>query len=42
MDKKEVIQITLDLLKEKKLEKTSIGEIVKRLNLSPGSLYYHS
>ena len=31
MDKKEVIQITLDLLKEKKLEKTSIGEIVKRL-----------
>ena len=41
MDKKEVIKITLDLLKEKKLEKTSIGEIVKRVESSPGNLYYH-
>ena len=41
MDRKEVIKITLELMKEKKLEKTTIGEIVKRLDLSPGSLYYH-
>ena len=41
MDRKEVIKITLDLIKEKKLEKTSIGEIVKRLDSSPGNLYYH-
>ena len=41
MDKKDVIKITLDLIKEKKLEKTSIGEIVKRLDSSPGNLYYH-
>jgi AcrR family transcriptional regulator len=41
MDRKEVIKITLDLIREKKLEKTSIGEIVKRLNSSPGNLYYH-
>ena len=41
MDKKDVIKITLELIKEKKLEKTSIGEIVKRLDSSPGNLYYH-
>ena len=41
MDRKEVIKITLDLMREKKLEKTSIGEIVKRLDSSPGNLYYH-
>ena len=41
MDKKDVIKITLELIKEKKLEKTSIGEIVKKLELSPGILYYH-
>ena len=41
MDKKDVIKITLDLIKEKKLEKSSIGEIVKRLESSPGNLYYH-
>jgi AcrR family transcriptional regulator len=41
MDRKEVIKITLDLIREKKLEKTSIGEIVKRLDSSPGNLYYH-
>ncbi|ACZ11018.1 DNA-binding transcriptional repressor AcrR [Sebaldella termitidis] len=41
MDKKDVIKITLELIKEKKLEKASIGEIVKRLELSPGNLYYH-
>ncbi len=41
MDKEKVIKITLELIKEKKLEKTSIGEIVKRLKSSPGSLYYH-
>ncbi len=41
MDRKEVIKITLELIKEKKLEKTSIGEIVKKLELSPGILYYH-
>ena len=41
MDKKDVIKITLELIKEKKLEKTSIGEIVKKLDSSPGNLYYH-
>ena len=41
MDKKDVIKITLELIKEKKLEKASIGEIVRRLKLSPGNLYYH-
>ena len=41
MDRKDVIKITLELIKEKKLEKTSIGEIVKRLESSPGNLYYH-
>ena len=41
MDKKDVVKITLELMKEKKLEKTSIGEIVKRLDSSPGNLYYH-
>ena len=41
MDKKDVIKITLKLMKEKKLEKTSIGEIVKKLDSSPGNLYYH-
>ena len=41
MDRKEVIKITLDMIKERKLEKTSIGEIVKKLGSSPGSLYYH-
>ena len=41
MDKKDVIKITLELIKEKKLEKSSIGEIVKRLESSPGNLYYH-
>ena len=41
MDKKDVIKITLELMKEKKLEKTSIGEIVKKLDSSPGNLYYH-
>lgn len=41
MDKEEVIKMTLELLKEKKLEKTSIGEIVKKLKASPGNLYYH-
>ena len=41
MDKKEVIKITLELMKEKKLKKTSIGGIVKKLELSPGNLYYH-
>jgi AcrR family transcriptional regulator len=41
MDKRDVIKITLELIKEKKLEKASIGEIVKRLELSPGNLYYH-
>lgn len=41
MDRKEVIKITLELIKEKKLEKTTIGEIVKKLELSPGNLYYH-
>ena len=41
MDKKDVIKITLEQIKEKKLEKTSIGEIVKRLDSSPGNLYYH-
>ena len=41
MDKKDVVKITLELMKEKKLEKTSIGEIVKKLDSSPGNLYYH-
>ena len=41
MDRKEVIKITLELIREKKLEKTSIGEIVKKLESSPGNLYYH-
>ena len=41
MDKESVIKITLELLKEKKLEKTSIGEIVKKVGSSPGNLYYH-
>ena len=41
MDKKDVIKITLKLIKEKKLEKTSIREIVKKLDLSLGNLYYH-
>ena len=41
MDRREVIKITLELIKEKKLEKTSVGEIVKRLDSSPGNLYYH-
>ncbi len=41
MDKKDVIKITLELIKVKKLEKTSIGEIVKKLDSSPGNLYYH-
>ena len=41
MDKEKVIKITLELLKEKKLEKTSVGEIVKRMESSPGNLYYH-
>ena len=41
MDKKDVIKIALELIKEKKLEKASIGELVKRLNSSPGNLYYH-
>ena len=30
MDIEDVIKITLELIKEKKLEKASIGEIVKR------------
>ena len=41
MDKKDVIKIALELIKEKKLEKASIGELVKRLNSSAGNLYYH-
>ena len=41
MDKKDVVKMTLELMKEKKLEKTSIGEIVKKLDSSPGNLYYH-
>ena len=41
MDKKDALKITLELIKEKKLEKTSIGEIVKKLDSSPGNLYYH-
>ena len=41
MDRKDVIKITLELIREKKLEKTSIGEIVKKLESSPGNLYYH-
>ncbi len=41
MSKEEVIKITLEIIKEKKLEKTSVGEIVKRLDISPGNLYYY-
>ena len=41
MDKKEVIKITLGLIKDKKLEKASVGKILKNLEASPGSLYYH-
>ena len=41
MERKDVIEVTLSLMKEKKLEKTSIGEIVKKLKTSPGTLYYH-
>ena len=41
MEREDVIKITLELMKERKLEKTSIGEIVKRLESSPGNLYYH-
>lgn len=41
VDKNEVIQITLKLIKEKKLEGASIGEILKSMNASAGSLYYH-
>ena len=41
MDKKYVIKVMLELIKEKKLEKASIGELVKRINSSPGNLYYH-
>ena len=41
MDRKDVVKITLELIREKKLEKTSIGEIVKKLESSPGNLYYH-
>jgi hypothetical protein len=36
MEGKEVIEIMLDLIREKKPEKTSIREIVKRLDSSPG------
>ena len=35
MDRKEVIKITLELMKEKKLEKTTIGEIVKKAGFKP-------
>ena len=41
MDKNEVIQITLKLIKEKKLEGASVGEIIKIMNTSAGNLYYH-
>ena len=41
MDKNEVIQITLNLIKEKKLEGASVGEIIKIMNTSAGSLYYY-
>ena len=41
VDKNEVIQITLNLIKEKKLEEASVGEIIKIMNTSAGSLYYY-
>ena len=41
MDKNEVIQITLKLIKEKKLEGASVGELMKTMKTSAGSLYYH-
>ena len=41
MDKEKVITTTLELLKTKKLEKTSIGEILKIVGVSSGNLYYH-
>lgn len=41
MDKNEVIQITLKLIKEKKLEGASVGEIIKKMDTSAGNLYYH-
>lgn len=41
VDKNEVIQITLNLIKEKKHEGASVGEIIKIMNTSAGSLYYY-
>ena len=41
MNKEDAIKITLKVIKEKKLESTSIGEIVKEMEISPGNLYYH-
>lgn len=41
MDKERLITTTLNTVKNKKLEKTSIGEITKNLKMSAGNIYYH-
>ncbi len=41
MNREDAIKMTLEVIKEKKLENSSIGEIVKKMDISPGNLYYH-
>ena len=41
MNKEKVIVTTLDVVKNKKLEKTSISEITKKSKMSPGNIYYY-
>ena len=41
MYKTRVIKATLEIIKENKLEKASIGEIMKKMKSIPGNLYYY-